>query len=437
MINSLRSQLALALCALVALMAIVQGVSSYQLSKTGMNALLDMRLEQVANRMKSDLGDLLPATPVRGSQPEGDLVITIWKDDSPLAYRTTDPSLQLPRDAPDGFKSLMVNGERWRIYTLRTQSRTIEVAQRSSVRQDLSEQNAVQTLWPLIVLVPLVWIAVILVINVSLRKLTSLGEAARRIDVNHLEALPTASVPIEIRPFIDSINLMIGRLANSIELERKFISDAAHELRTPLTALQIQADNLIHDIFPSNQERFRELRSGILRAGALIAQLLRQARADAPLHPDALERVDVSAVVVAAVAEVFPIAVNRNIDIGAEQMTDAHVKAHEADICTAVRNLVSNAIRYTPDGGQVDLRVRKQDRMAWIDVIDTGPGIAEELVPRVFDRFFRANAHVEGSGLGLSIVKALVTKYGGAAAIRNRSDGHSGIVASIGFPLVA
>jgi two-component system OmpR family sensor kinase len=229
---------------------------------------------------------------------------------------------------------------------------------------------------------------------------------------------------------------MIERLAKSMEAERKFISDAAHELRTPLTALQLQADNLQRDIVSGNQERFQELRRGIARAGALIAQLLRLARADASLQREAITRVDVSQVVVEAVAEVLPIAMQRNIDIGAEEMATAYVKAIEADICIAVRNLVSNAIRYTPDGGKVDLRTELRNNMVWIEVIDSGPGIAPDLLPRVFDRFFRANTQIEGSGLGLAIVEAITAKYGGSASLRNRDDGHSGIVASIGFPRV-
>jgi two-component system, OmpR family, sensor kinase len=92
-------------------------------------------------------------------------------------------------------------------------------------------------------------------------------------------------------------------------------------------------------------------------------------------------------------------------------------------------------VRYTPDGGTIDLRMRRVDDMAWIDVIDTGPGIAEDLLPRVFDRFFRANADIEGSGLGLSIVKAIAARYGGEVTLGNRTDGRSGIVASIGFPM--
>ncbi|KAA0998275.1 two-component sensor histidine kinase [Paraburkholderia panacisoli] len=434
MIKSLRNQLVFALCVLVSIVGVVQGVSSYQLSKAGMSALLDLRLEQVAGRMRGGFADSLPAIPARGSQPEGDIVITIWKDDQVTPYRSTEPTLALPREAPAGFATRAVSGEEWRIYTLREPSMAIQVAQRSAVRHELAEERAVKTLWPMIVLVPLVWIAVLLVVRRSLRKLNRLGAQVQGIDVSHFQQLSTSGVPIEIRPFIDSINLMIERLAQSIESERKFISDAAHELRTPLTALQLQADNLQPHIAPGNQERFRELRSGITRSGGLIAQLLRLARADAVLQTDTLERVDVPAVVVNAVAEVLPIAMKRGIDIGADEMASAFVRAVEADVGIAVRNLVSNAIRYTPDDGKVDLSVQIRDGMVWIDVTDTGPGIAEELLPRVFDRFFRANTQIEGSGLGLSIVKAIASKYGGVASLRNRHDGRSGIVASIGFP---
>lgn len=434
MIKSLRNQLVFALCVLVSIVGVVQGVSSFQLSKAGMSALLDLRLEQVAGRMRGGFADSLPTIPARGSQPERDIVITIWKDDQAMPYRSTEPSLALPREAPVGFMTTAVSGEEWRIYTLREPSMVIQVAQRSAVRHELAEESAVNTLWPMIVLVPLVWIAVLLVVRRSLRKLNRLGAQVQGIDVSHFQQLSTAGVPIEIRPFIDSINLMINRLAQSIESERKFISDAAHELRTPLTALQLQADNLQPLIVAGNQQRFLELRSGITRSGGLITQLLRLARADAALQAETLTRVEVPAVVVDAVAEVLPIAMKRGIDIGADKMAGAVVHAVEADVGIAVRNLVGNAIRYTPDGGKVDLNVRVRDDMVWIEVTDTGPGIAEELLPRVFDRFFRASTQIEGSGLGLSIVKAIANKYGGAANIRNRQDGPSGIVASIGFP---
>jgi two-component system, OmpR family, sensor kinase len=435
MIKSLRNQLVVALGLLVSVIGVVQGISSYQLSKAGMNALLDLRLEQVATRMRDGYAEVIPQTPARGSQDDRDVVFVVWKPDDSAPFRTTDPSLHFPRDSQAGFTNITVNDERWRIFTRRDETMTIQVAQRSSVRRELTQENAAKTLWPIVVLLPLVWIAVVLVVQRSLRRLKRLGADVQAIDAGHLQPLPTAGVPEEISPFIHSINTMIERLSHSIEKERKFIADAAHELRTPLTALQLQADNLAPQIVQSNQERFQELRRGISRSSKLITQLLRLARADAPVGGSPLTRVDLTEVVTGAVADVLPIALNRNLDIGAEAMLDAHVRAIEMDIGMAVKNLVSNAVRYTPDGGTIDLRMRRDGAFVWIDVIDTGPGIAEDLLPRVFDRFFRANPDIEGSGLGLSIVKAIATRYGGDVTLANRADGRTGIVASIGFPV--
>jgi two-component system, OmpR family, sensor kinase len=435
MIKSLRNQLVVALGLLVSVIGVVQGVSSYKLSQAGMSALLDLRLEQVATRLRDGFAEAIPQNPARGSQDDRDVVIVVWKTGDALPFRSTDPSLHFPRDAKAGFSNSSVNDELWRIYTRQDPTMTIQVAQRSSVRRELTQENAAMTLWPIAVLLPLMWIAVVFVVRRSLRRLNRLGHQVQAIDAGHLDALPTRGVPDEIAPFIHSINTMIERLARSIESERKFIADAAHELRTPLTALQLQADNLAPHIVASNQDRFQELRRGIARSSKLITQLLRLARADAPLGGNPLTRVDLAEVVTNAVADVLPIALQRGLDIGAEQMIDAHVRALETDIGMAVKNLVSNAVRYTPDGGTIDLRMRREGEIAWIDVVDNGPGIAEESLPRVFDRFFRANMDIEGSGLGLSIVKAIAARYGGDVTLRNRDDGQTGIVASIGFPV--
>ncbi|WP_089164811.1 sensor histidine kinase [Caballeronia sordidicola] len=437
---SLRNNLIIALAVLVSVVAIAQSVSTYQLCRTGMSALLDLRLEQVAMRMRGDLADAIPSAPARGSQPSRDIVITIRKPGANVPLRSTEPSLSLPASAPAGFSSEMVNGERWRIYTLRRDASVIQVAQRSSVRNELVRETALTTLWPTLILLPLVLLAVVVIVHRTLRRLTPLGQAAQSIDAAHLNPLPVTGVPGEVLPFVESINRMIERLAQVIESEREFIADAAHELRTPLTALQLQADNLQPHIVAGNQERFQELRNGIARSGMLIGQLLRLARADAPLDA-AIEPADVSSIVVDAVSGVLPIAAARGIDIGADAMLADKVVASRADVAIAVKNLVSNAVRYTPDGGTIDLQMRREANALWIEVTDTGPGIAEESLPRVFDRFFRANSStqvdVEGTGLGLSIVKAITAKYGGQAVIRNRHDGRSGIVAAVSFPLAS
>jgi two-component system OmpR family sensor kinase len=421
----------------IVIVAAAQGASSYQLCRSGMGALLDLRLEQVAARMRDGYANLIPATPSRGSQRATGIVITIHKPHSDVPLRSTDPSMPLPEDAPAGLSSEEVNGEQWRIYTLRDNGTLIQVAQRSAVRAELERKAAVRTLWPTLFLLPLLVMAVWLIVRLSLRKLDELGRKAQSIDASHLVPLPVDGVPMELLPIIRSINRMIEGLAQSMESERKFIASAAHELRTPLTALQLQAANLQPTIMAANQQRFSELRAGIARTGALVSQLLRLARADAPLTSDTIEPTDLSAVVTEAVSEVLPLAVARGIDLGAEQIVRGTVAAPRDDVAIAVRNVVGNAVRYSPEGGRIDLYMRNDGKTLAIDVVDTGPGIPEEHLPRVFDRFFRANSQVEGTGLGLSIVKAITTKYGGEATVRNRSDGISGLVATIAFPLAS
>ena len=152
---SLRNNLIVALAVLVSVVAVAQSLSTYQLCRTGMSALLDLRLEQVALRMRGDLADAIPSAPARGSQPARDIVITIRRPDADIPLRSTEPSLSLPADAPAGFSSEIVNGERWRIYTLRTDESVIQVAQRSSVRDELVRETALTTLWPTLILLPL------------------------------------------------------------------------------------------------------------------------------------------------------------------------------------------------------------------------------------------------------------------------------------------
>lgn len=439
MFTSLRSQLVAAIGVVVSVFALIQGLSSYHFCVAGMSAVLDLRMEQVASRVRASSEEEIPAHPARGSQDARDIFVVVWKKGEAQPERSTEPSLVLPRDAHDGFTSPIANGEAWRLYTAHEGGKTIQVAQRISVRREIEEATATKTLWPIIVLIPLVWTAVIVVVRRSLRRLNWLGNEVRKIDAAHVQALPLVGVPTELLPFITSINLMIERLARSIESERKFISDAAHELRTPLTALQLQADNLQRDILPSNQERFHALQGGIARSANLISQLLRLARADAPpvgqSMARAAESVDIREVVITAISGVLPIALQRRIDIGADEMTSGRIHAVKLDISTVINNLVSNAIRYMPDGGRIDLSTRVDSGFVVISVVDTGPGIDEAQLPRVFDRFFRANTEIEGSGLGLSIVKSIVTRYGGSVRLQNRGDGQSGIVATASFPV--
>ncbi|WP_043284243.1 sensor histidine kinase [Paraburkholderia oxyphila] len=434
--RSLSTQLIVSLGLLLSIFGIMQGVSSYRLALVGVDALLDDRLSTVAARIRDVYEAAIPHRS-NGSGNADDIVVVVWTAEHKSPARTTDSAVVFDRNSPTGFSQQFAAHEAWRVYTLVTYDEVIQVGQRISVRVRMAQDSAARALMPIYVLIPAVWIAVYICVRRAFRVLDRLGRRAQAIDSAHLVALPDEGLPVELLPFVSSINRMIQRLDESMRLERDFISDAAHELRTPLTALKLQADNLQGDIAPQNRERFQALRRGIERTSTLVEQLLQLARADAQMTSTPPAALELTALVASVVSELLPIANQKRIDIGASELTPARICATEPDLHAVVKNLVGNALRYTPAGGSIDLRVLAADGYARIEIADTGPGIPEDALPRVFDRFYRVNHGVEGSGLGLAIVRAIVTRYSGRVTLENRHDGVTGLRAVVEIPLLA
>lgn len=226
-----------------------------------------------------------------------------------------------------------------------------------------------------------------------------------RIDEQHL--------PLEIRPFVVAINRLLTRVAHAMDSQLRFVADAAHELRSPMTALSLQSDRLAAtDMSPMTRERFVPLSRGIERGRKLIDQLLSLAAAQsASARP--LSTLSVHDVYRQVLEDLLPLAERKHIDIGVESAQDVQVVFNEIDLFTLVKNLVDNAIRYTPHGGRIDLSVVLTQGWVQLQVKDSGPGITLEEQARVFDPFYRSLGTDEsGSGLGLSIVKAIIDRTG-------------------------
>jgi two-component system OmpR family sensor kinase len=207
----------------------------------------------------------------------------------------------------------------------------IYVAHRETSRGRLAQDSAMSGIVPALVIIPLVWLAILLTVRSALAVIDPLSARARRLDIGRLEPLPTGDVPAELMPLVTSINIMISRLAHSLQAEKKFIAEAAHEMRSPLTALRIQADNLGRTLADADSRaHFDELQQGIARNARLVNQLLNLARADAgpvptvsgEAPPPATRVLDIVTDVIAAR---LPKAAARGIDLGAERMEDAHV----------------------------------------------------------------------------------------------------------------
>lgn len=367
-----------------------------------------------------------------------DLVVQIWSaGDTDEPSRTSDPDIALPR-AQTGFSSIDFDGEAWDVFALAAGDEYIQIAESRSMRNRNALRVAFWSLLPVLALLPLLVLTIAVTVRLSLRPMERVGRRAAKVDLHALKPLEADKAPVELRPFIESINRMIERLSVLVNAERKFIADAAHELRSPISAMQLQIDNLRAAPPDQYRERFDELQRGVARTGSLVSQLLGLARAEIGGAQRAIEEIALTRLVPEVLADLLPLADARGVDLGVERLDQASVRATEGDLRVLIKNLIDNAIRYVHAGGRVDISVLRDAQKVTIEVIDDGPGIAESDLPHVFDRFFRAaNNDVEGSGLGLAIAQTLAQSYGGRVTLENRNDAQSGIVARIELPLAA
>jgi two-component system OmpR family sensor kinase len=328
----------------------------------------------------------------------------------------------LAADLAPGFHTLPSPAGAMRVYVRGAPGGRIAVAQSTEVRRESAVSSAAITLLPLLALLPLlVWLAR----RITRAELAPLRRLAASLDAQlaeRPEPLAADSVPLEVGAFVDAINRLLLRVSELIGAQRRFVADAAHELRTPLTALAVQAGNLAHAHSPQDQlHRIDALTAGIERARHLTEQLLDLARLQA--GSAGAQPVDVSALGRDLIAECLPLAEQRGIDIGMEEDATLTLAADPASLRLIVKNALDNAVRYTPPGGQVTLRLAKTQGRGVVEVIDTGPGIPPAERNRVFAPFYRpAGSAGAGSGLGLAIARDAAARCGGTISVDARAE---------------
>jgi len=418
--TSLRRATLIWMTTLLTVVGVLAFFASYELARREAADFLDGQLRQIALNAGEGLAEAA-GTPGQ-HDPEDEFVITIWNAAGDL-LRNSPSGVALPRQSQTGYATIKAGGEDWRVYLASDARRSVQVAQRMSVRQEMAEAAAIQAGAPILLVIPLTWLVIGWALGQVLGRLMDLaGEIAER-GVDSREQIPVAGVPAEIRPLVEAMNVLTNRLQRALEQQKRFISDAAHELRTPLTALQIQIDNLRANAGDGQSSLISELRGGLSRATALVEQLLRLARSEETIEPTRRETVDLSQLVTQSVADFVPIAAAKGVDLGIVTRDTVVLSGWPADLKMLFDNLIDNAIRYTPAGGSIDVSVRQNGESIEVEVLDTGCGVADADIPRLFDRFFRAAPiNVEGSGLGLSIAAAVAKRHGFAIRIENRID---------------
>jgi two-component system OmpR family sensor kinase len=272
-----------------------------------------------------------------------------------------------------------------------------------------------------------------LIVRRMLSPVARLADRLDRADDHAIDALPEKDIPSEVAPFVRSINRLLARLRESMAQQRRFVADAAHELRSPLAALSLQMQNLDKADLPADtRARLESVRGGLSRSTHLIGQLLSLARLqhETPSLPGVTSVQDV---VRQVVVEADAYATSRQIDLGVERLEAINLPVERQALHSALRNLVDNAIRYTPLGGRVDIRVQREDPWLRIDVEDSGPGMSPDELARACEPFFRGKDSGEaGSGLGLAIVCDAARTINGRFTLTSKG---TGLLATLRLPI--
>jgi len=364
---------------------------------------------------------------------DDEIMMQIWDSTGTVIYHSHSRSV-MPQQAELGFVDVPGPGGMWRVYSAQIGSTVVQVSQPQSARQQVAAQMAVKTVMPLLLLFPflgaLIWFAV----GHGLAPVRRAAADVQSRDMHTLTPIADHSLPHEIQPLTHAFNDLLTRLGQAMQAQRAFVADAAHELRTPLTALRLQTQ--LAERAGNDDERraaFADLKNGLERTTHLVQQLLTLARQEPGVQSHA--PVDVVDLLHSVIADMAPLAEHQSIDLGMSDVSpSATAVATVAGNVDALRilfgNLLSNALRYSPAGGVVDVAVQTipaAGGQVRVTIQDSGAGIPEQDMARVFDRFYRASTSqiqaVPGSGLGLAIVKQIAELHGATVQLQNTGKG--------------
>lgn len=313
----------------------------------------------------------------------------------------------------------------------------VQVAETLDKRAHLANEIIKGVILPQFIILPVILALVWFALSRGLSPLAELQERIRARPQDDLSPIDPRQVPEEISPLVGSFNDMLERLAQTVEMQKRFIADAAHQMKTPLAGMRMQSELALRQVDPGEIHRsLEQLATSSESATRLVNQLLALARAENQPHAGlAFEEIDLAQLARATVQDWVQASFAAQIDLGFE-LPDAppdalaeeplHIAGNALMLRELLSNLIDNALRYTPSGGSVTVRVRRDGEQALLEVEDTGPGIAPAERAHVFERFYRIlGTNVQGSGLGLAIVREIAQQHGAEIDIFNNPRSHS------------
>jgi two-component system, OmpR family, sensor kinase len=437
--GSLQNRLLWSLVAAIFFAAFVEAGLAYRTALTEVDTILDNYMQRTAWSLRAGPTLAGGEAPLESPEDEGnyDLFVQVWSADGLRIFQSS-AHIVLPVGAVLGFANVNANGTAYRVYSLQAGPRVIQVAQKLSARRIAAGTLALRTVVPILLMAPLLVFVSVWVVRRSLVSVARVRRQVAERKPDDLSEVSATGLPDEIRPLVEELNLLFGRVRRAFEAQQHFVADAAHELRSPLAALKLQVQSLQRA--PDDAARslaMERLTSGIDRATQLVGQLLILARQEARLTADEPpERLSLLDLARDAVVDITPVAEARGIDVGLVDSDPAVIDGHADALHILLRNLLDNAIKYTPAGGFVDVEVRASPGEVILAVEDSGTGIPAEAREHVLGRFHRGtNTGVPGSGLGLAIVQVIAKLHTATIALE-ASARRGGLRAVVRFPHV-
>ncbi|MFC1601970.1 ATP-binding protein [Pseudomonadota bacterium] len=425
----------------------IAGITYYEATHE-IEELFDAQLAQTTGMIaeltlnkieKKEIDSATLTKAVYGHKYERKVSFQIWADGQLLLHSQSAPHDKL--STSPGFSDKPIEGTTWRVFGMQhdQSNYTIFAAENYEVRNEMVTYIAQSVLLPLLWALPLLGVFIWLGIGQGLRPLQRVAQEVAEKNPQQLKPIESENVPDEVIPLTTSLNDLLQRLHQAFELEKRFTADASHELRTPLAGIRTQTQVALRSTDPEEQKKaLLNIVQGVDQSSHLVDQMLTLAR----LEPDTLNKnfstVDMLILAENVIADLVPLATEQQIELSLTDITTTtqqrSIKGYEPGLAILLRNLIDNAIRYTPNGGTVELTVFTENNNCNLAVTDSGPGIPKDERERIFDRFYRQENHNNyGCGLGLSIVQRIADLHNAEIRLADGPN-NRGLSVTLVFP---
>ena len=465
---SIRKRLLILLLLIISIVGTVSLIGSYYSARHEVQELFDAQLAQSTRVLRAmlmqpirsgrttEVDKLLTEIPLltdkklidhgfepqHGHEYESKIAFQVWKRPGELIFHSSSaPVKGFSHEAlvsgQFGYSDELIDGKLWRVFSLpdKSNSYVFKAGELYDVRNELihgiSLNLMMSSIIGIIILAILIWVG----IGRGLLPLNNIAREVTQRTPRYLSDIDMTEIPLEIIPLVTSLNDLFKRVDASLESERRFTDDAAHELRTPLAALKTQVQVALRsDKKNEQQQSLDKIVSGVDRATHLVEQLLELARSQGEQYHDGIksQQVVLYDACSQAIANTLD-ATKNDVNIVLSGDKDIIVMMNIVGLSVLLRNILDNAVRYSPDNSEIDVKIKQQNNQVELTVTDHGPGIPSELQERVFDRFYRVpGTKKTGSGLGLAIAKQIALSNNVTMNIHNNSSSE-GLVVTLVF----